>query len=61
MTTEVVATTAKLSERLFNELHFSDPALFDAKYLAGKPRSYLKDAVADWTRLVKGNILRSLM
>lgn len=35
MTTEAVAS-AKLSERLFNELHFSHiPALFDAKYLAG--------------------------
>lgn len=37
MTTEAVAASAKLSERLFNELHFSDPALFDAKYLAGGP------------------------
>lgn len=35
MTTEAVAS-AKPSERLFNELHFSDiPAPFDAKYLAG--------------------------
>lgn len=34
MTTEAVAS-AKLSERLFNELHFSHiPTLFDAKYLA---------------------------
>jgi len=36
MTTEAVAS-AKLSERLLNELHFSDPVLFDAKYLVGYP------------------------
>lgn len=40
---------AKLSERLFNEPHFSDPSPFDAKYLARWRRSFLKDALANLT------------
>lgn len=60
---EATVASAKLSDRLFNELHFSDPVLFDAKYLAGRPppRSFLKDVVANWTRLAESNILRNLM
>lgn len=45
------ARTVKLSERLFNELHFSDPVLFDAKYLVSGTQVFSKTR---W-RIMKNN------